>query len=326
MRVAFAGTPDFALATLRAIKAAGHVVPLVLTQPDRPAGRGLKMQPSPVKRFAVENGIPLEQPRSLRLDGKFPADARAAQQALLDARAEALVVAAYGLLLPAWVLGLPGHGCLNVHASMLPRWRGAAPIQRAIEAGDRMSGVTIMQMDEGLDTGDMLLVRSLPIHADDTAATLQDRLAVLGAESIVMALARLQGGGLSREPQPTAGVTYARKIDKAEAPIRWADPAELIERRLRAFDPFPGATTFLGGEVLKCWHAELAGPAESSTAQGVPAGQIVDVRPAGILVACGTGALRLTELQRSGGKRLPVREFLAGREVRPGDRLVSVQD
>ena len=326
MRVAFAGTPDFALATLRAVKAAGHVVPLVLTQPDRPAGRGLNLQPSPVKRFAVEHGIPVEQPRSLRLDGKFPADARAAQRALLDSHAEVIVVAAYGLLLPAWGLDLPNHGCLNVHASLLPRWRGAAPIQRAIEAGDPISGVTIMQMDEGLDTGDTLLARSLPVRADDTTATLQDRLAALGAELLVVALSQLQDGSVRRERQSESGMTYARKVDKAEAPIRWAEPAEQIERRLRAFDPFPGAVTSLGGAVLKCWRAEPATPAETSSAGRAPPGQIVAVGPAGILVACGTGALRLTELQRSGGKRLPAREFLAGHALRPGERFVWRED
>jgi methionyl-tRNA formyltransferase len=321
MRVAFAGTPDFALTMLQALAAAGHNVACVLTQPDRPAGRGQKLHASPVKRFAADHAIRVVQPRSLRLDGKFPQDASDAQRALLDAGVDVIVVAAYGLLLPAWVLGSARFGCLNVHASLLPRWRGAAPIHRAIEAGDAVSGITIMQMDEGLDTGDKLLARALPIRPDDSTATLQDRLAALGAELIVTALAQLQEGTLRREPQPAAGVTYARKIEKAEAPIRWAEPAEVIERRLRAFDPFPGATTVLDGETLKCWRAERVSAAEIAVAAGAPPGQVVSVGPAGILVACGTGALRLTELQRSGGKRLSAREFLAGHALRPGQRL-----
>ncbi len=210
MRIAYAGTPEFARVALQALLEAGHEVALVLTQPDRPAGRGLQLQPSPVKALAVERGLPLAQPRSLRLDGKFPHEAAAARQALEAAAPQVLVVAAYGLILPPWVLALPARGCLNIHGSLLPRWRGAAPIQRAIEAGDAETGITIMQMDAGLDTGPMLEAEALPIGADDTAATLHDRLAALGARLVVHALTHLDT--LVAQPQPAVGVTYAAKI------------------------------------------------------------------------------------------------------------------
>ncbi|HJW10938.1 MAG TPA: methionyl-tRNA formyltransferase, partial [Albitalea sp.] len=249
MRVAFAGTPEFAQAALARLHAAGFEIPLVLTQPDRPAGRGMKLQASPVKQFAQAHGLPVAQPRSLRLDGKFPDDAEAARRALREARPDVMVVAAYGLILPQWVLDLPPRGCINIHASLLPRWRGAAPIHRAIEAGDARSGVTIMQMDAGLDTGDMLLSEAIAIAPDDTTASLQSRLAELGGRLVVEALELAACGGLTRTPQPAEGVTYAHKIDKAEGQIDWRDPAELIERRIRAFDPFPGASSTLGGEA-----------------------------------------------------------------------------
>ncbi|MBX3605109.1 MAG: methionyl-tRNA formyltransferase [Piscinibacter sp.] len=319
MRVAFAGTPEFARVALERLHAAGFTIPLVLTQPDRPAGRGMKLQASAVKQFAQAHGLPLSQPRSLRLDGRFAEDAAAARQALLDARPDVLVVAAYGLILPAWVLDLPPRGGLNIHASLLPRWRGAAPIQRAIEAGDASTGITIMQMDVGLDTGDMLLVESLTIGAEDTSASLHDRLALLGGRLIVEALELAACGGLPRTPQPAEGVTYAHKIEKAEAPIDWRRPAAEIERRLRAFDPFPGATTNLAGEPIKCWRATLG------TGSGEP-GEILAVGPAGIEVACGGGSLRLTELQRAGGKRQPAAVFLQGKAPLPGMHLESAPD
>ncbi|MBI3368551.1 MAG: methionyl-tRNA formyltransferase, partial [Burkholderiales bacterium] len=254
MRVAFAGTPEFAAAALRALIAAGHDVPLVLTQPDRPAGRGMKLHPSAVKSVALEHALTIAQPRSLRLDGKYPDDARAAQAVLTEARPDVMVVAAYGLILPAWVLTLPARGCLNIHGSLLPRWRGAAPIQRAIEAGDGQTGITIMQMDAGLDTGDMLLVEPMPIAPDDTTAALHDRLAALGGRLIVEALELMACGGLKRTPQPADGVTYARKIDKREAEIDWRAGTVEIERRLRAFDPFPGASTSTPAGPIKCWR------------------------------------------------------------------------
>lgn len=326
MRVAFAGTPEFAVAMLRGVLDAGHHVHLVLTQPDRPAGRGLKLQPSPVKRFAHERGIPVVQPRSLRLDGKYPDEAASARESLRSAQVDVIVVAAYGLLLPPWVLELPQLGCINVHASLLPRWRGAAPIQRAIEAGDATTGITIMQMDAGLDTGDMLLARALPIDAEDSASTLLERLSRLGAESIAAALGGLSRGELERTPQPHTGVTYAHKIDKAEATIQWDESAGVIERRVRAFDPFPGASTRLGADLIKIWRTEIASVEDATAAAGAAPGEIVAVSAAGVLVACGSGALRLTELQRSGGKRLAAREFLAGHDVRPGQRLHATAD
>ena len=311
MNVGFAGTPEFAQIALAALQRAGFRVSLVLTQPDRPAGRGMKLQASPVKAFAHAHGIPVAQPRSLRLDGKFADDAAMGRAALEAARPDVLVVAAYGLILPQWVLDLPRLGCLNIHASLLPRWRGAAPIHRAIEAGDAHTGITIMQMDAGLDTGDMLLVESIAITAGDTTATLHDRLAPLGGRMIVEALERAACGDLMPRPQPADGITYAHKIAKAEAAIDWRDPAPVIERRLRAFDPFPGAGGVLAGESIKCWRGvAVAGV-------GAP-GKVLAVGDDGIRVACGEGALRLTELQRAGGKRLAVGPFLQGKPIAPG--------
>ena len=317
MRVAFAGTPEFARVALERLQAAGFAIPLVLTQPDRPAGRGMKLQPSPVKQFAVAHGIPVAQPRSLRLDGKYPDEAAAAGGALRAAQPDVLVVAAYGLILPQWVLDLPRLGCLNIHASILPRWRGAAPIHRAIEAGDAETGVTIMQMDAGLDTGDMLLLERLPITPEDTTATLHDKLAALGGRLIVEALELAACGGLQRQPQPGEGVTYAHKIEKAEAAIDWSQPAPLIERRIRAFDPFPGATAQVGGETVKVWRARAV-PGRGSAGPGT----IVSVDEHGIGVACGDGGrLELTELQRPGGKRLAAADFLRGFPLAPGQRF-----
>jgi methionyl-tRNA formyltransferase len=316
MRVVFAGTPDFARAALERLHAARFELPLVLTQPDRPAGRGLKLQPSPVKQFAQAHGIPVAQPRSLRLDGRFPDEAAAAREALLAARPDVMVVAAYGLLLPPWVLELPRLGCINIHASLLPRWRGAAPIHRAVEAGDAETGVTLMQMDAGLDTGDMLLVERIPITPSDTTGTLHDKLAVLGGRLVVEALEMAACGGLPRTPQPSEGVTYAHKIDKAEAQVDWSQPAAAIERRLRAFDPFPGASTTLQGESIKLWRAEVA----DGAAAAAP-GTVLAAGDAGIDVATGQGVLRLVELQRAGGKRLRAAEFLRGAPVPPGARL-----
>ena len=306
MKVVFAGTPEFAATALASLLNAGFTVPLVLTQPDRPAGRGMKLQASPVKQMAQLQGIAVAQPRSLRLDGKFPDEAAAARQALLDAKADVMVVAAYGLILPQWVLDLPRLGCLNIHASLLPRWRGAAPIQRAIEAGDTHTGITIMQMDAGLDTGAMLLAESLPIAPDDSSASLHDRLAPLGGRLIVEALELVACGGLASRVQPLEGVTYAHKIDKAEAAIDWREPAAVIERRLRAFDPFPGASGVLGGDAIKCWRGSVV------SASGAP-GEVLAVADDGITVACGEHALRLTELQRAGGKRLAAAAFLRGK-------------
>ena len=309
LKVGFAGTPEFARHALQAILAAGYQVPVVLTQPDRPAGRGMKLTPSPVKQAALQAGIPVLQPQGLRLDGKYAADASSAQQALEAIRPDVLVVAAYGLILPAWVLTLPRLGCLNIHASLLPRWRGAAPIQRAIEAGDLQTGITIMQMDEGLDTGDMLLVESMDIGTQESAAQLHDRLATLGATLVVRALDSLEAGGLMATPQPSAGVTYAAKLDKAEAVLDLSLPAELLARKVRAFNPVPGASLALPGVegMVKVWRAS-----PQPDVAGLLPGSIVQVTPQGIDIACGQGVLRLLELQRPGGKRQPVEVFVQG--------------
>jgi len=319
MKVAFAGTPEFAQVALERVHAAGFDIPLVLTQPDRPAGRGMKLHASAVKRFALEHTLPIAQPRSLRLDGKYPDDAAAARAALIEAQPDVLVVAAYGLILPAWVLELPRLGCLNIHASLLPRWRGAAPIHRAIEAGDAATGITIMQMDAGLDTGDMLLAEPLAIRPDDTTATLHDRLAPLGGRLIVEALELAACGALQRTPQPAEGVTYAHKIEKAESPIDWHADAAVIERRLRAFDPFPGASAVLNGETIKCWRGQLV---DDPGHRGAEPGTVLAVDEQGIVVACAdASALRLTELQRPGGKRLAARAFLQTGAPRVGERF-----
>jgi len=320
MRIIFAGTPEFARVALERLHAAGFDIALVLTQPDRPAGRGMKLQASPVKQWALEHGLAVAQPRSLRLDGAYPDDAAAARQALQTAQADAMVVAAYGLILPQWVLDTPAHGCLNIHASLLPRWRGAAPIHRAIEAGDTETGVTIMQMDAGLDTGDMLLMERLPIGPGDTTGNLHDRLAELGGRLIVQALALAARGGLRPTPQPAQGVTYAHKIGKAEAPLDWALPAAVLARRVRAFNPFPGASATLGGEMVKVWaaHAEAGGAPDGPDGLDGPPGQVLSVGPQGIAVMTGDGVLRLTELQRAGGKRLPAADFLRGCPIAPG--------
>ncbi|MCI5067206.1 methionyl-tRNA formyltransferase [Acidovorax sp.] len=315
MRVIFAGTPEFARVALERLLAAGFTVPLVLTQPDRPAGRGMKLQASPVKQCALEHGIPVAQPRSLRLDGKYPDDAAAARDALVAAQADVMVVAAYGLILPQWVLDLPAQGCLNIHASLLPRWRGAAPIHRAIEAGDAETGITIMQMDAGLDTGDMLLMERLAIAPTDTTATLHDRLAALGGRMIVEALELAACGGLKAVPQPAEGITYAHKIEKAESTIDWSLPATVIGLRIRAFDPFPGASTECAGETIKVWSCEIDSNKSNTDKRH---GQILSVNGDGVTVACGEGTLRLTTLQRAGGKRLAAADFLRGFDLQPG--------
>lgn len=326
MRIIFAGTPEFARVALARLYASGHTIALVLTQPDRPAGRGMKLQASAVKQFALEHAIPVAQPRSLRLDGKYPEDAAAAQKAIALAGADVMVVAAYGLILPQWVLDAmrqePGQlGCLNIHGSLLPRWRGAAPIHRAIEAGDSDTGVTIMQMDAGLDTGDMLLVQSMPITDQDTTASLHDKVAELGAAMVVQALDLAAAGRLHAQAQPQDGITYAHKIEKHEAAIDWHQHAAAIVRRVRAFNPFPGATLTLNGEVIKVWSAQVGEAAEIA---GVDqkSGSIVAVAHVGIAVAAMNSIVILTELQRPGGKRLAVADFLRGFDLQVGQVLV----
>jgi methionyl-tRNA formyltransferase len=312
MRLIFAGTPVFAREALAALLEAGHEVCLVLTQPDRPAGRGMKLQASPVKQLAQARGIPVLQPRSLRLDGRYPQDAQDAREVLQASGADAMVVAAYGLILPDWVLDLPARGCLNIHASLLPRWRGAAPIHRAIEAGDRDTGITIMQMDEGLDTGNMLLVAREAIDPQDSTASLHDRLARLGGHLMVQALAQLDS--LTPTPQPADGVTYAHKIEKHEAPLDWRRDALSLARQVRAFDPFPGAQAQLGDDVLKIWQCEVT----QSAAASAPPGTIVSATPSGIDVVTGNGVLRILALQRAGGRRVAVADDLRGHPVQVG--------
>ena len=333
LKVIFAGTPEFARVALERIHVAGAQIVLVLSQPDRPAGRGMKLQASSVKQYALQHGMPMAQPQGLRLDGKYAADAAAARDAILQADADVMVVAAYGLILPQWVLdamhalradGSKRLGCLNIHGSLLPRWRGAAPIHRAIEAGDAHTGVTIMQMDAGLDTGDMLLQQTLPIAEDDTTATLHDKVAELGADLVVQALERAIKGELRAEKQAQDGVNYAHKIEKQEAAICWSEDAASICRRVRAFNPFPGASAVLNGESIKVWRAE-PGPATADA----PVGTVLGVGDAGIFVAARDSSVRLLELQRPGGKRLPAADFLRGFGVQVGmqfDVTVATRD
>lgn len=307
MKVIFAGTPEFAAVALQALHEAGFEIPLVLTQPDRPAGRGMHLQPSAVKQYAVAHGMEVLQPLSLRMDAKDPqraAEAKAAHERLLATDYDVMVVAAYGLILPRSTLDI--KPCLNIHGSLLPRWRGAAPIHRAIEAGDAETGITIMQMEEGLDTGPMLLVEHVAISADDTTGTVHDKLAALGGTMIVQALRKMEQGKLEAVPQPEAGVCYAAKISKDEAALDFNLSAEEISRKIRAFNPFPGACAPVNGVNIKLWAAEVL-DADSS----VPAGHVVAADSQhGIVVACGRGALRLTELQKPGGKRMPASEFI----------------
>jgi methionyl-tRNA formyltransferase len=306
MKIIFAGTPEFAAVALASLHAAGFDIPLVLTQPDRPAGRGMQLHASAVKQFALAHGIPVAQPVSLKLDGKYP-DVAADAHALLQATPhDVMVVAAYGLILPQSVLDIPRLGCINIHASLLPRWRGAAPIHRAIEAGDSETGVTIMRMELGLDTGPMLAMERLPIAVDDTTATLHDKLARLGGDMIVAALRQLETGALTATTQPD-GANYAAKIAKDEAALDFTQPADLLARKIRAFNPFPGAAATFDGTAVKFWCAEAVPSGEWQPGQVIAANA-----QDGIVVACGNGALRIAELQKPGGKRLPANEFLKG--------------
>jgi methionyl-tRNA formyltransferase len=310
MKIIFAGTPEFAATALEALHAAGFDIPLVLTQPDRPAGRGMQMQASPVKQFAAARGIPVAQPVSLRLDGKYPDVAKEAHALLQSTPHDVMVVAAYGLILPRSVLDIPRHGCINIHASLLPRWRGAAPIHRAIESGDAETGITIMQMEEGLDTGAMLAMESMPIDAETTTGELHDRLAGMGGRMIVDVMKRLQQQGSlpPAKPQPDDGVTYAAKIAKEEAALDLSQPAAVLHRKIRAFNPFPGAVAHFNDIPVKFWRAELVEPGSSAEPGQVLAANAQE----GVVVACGSGALRILELQKPGSKRLPAAEFLKG--------------
>ena len=299
MRLVFAGTPGFARTILQALLDAGHDIALVLTQPDRPAGRGLKLKPSEVKVRALDRNLPVHQP----------------------ARAQVMVVAAYGLILPQAVLDSVSLGCINVHASLLPRWRGAAPIQRAIQAGDPETGISIMRMEAGLDTGPVYLRASIRIGPDDSARSLHDKLAHLGGLCIVRALTGIEAGTLEPVAQALDGITYASKISKDEAELNWRLGAVELDRQVRAFDPFPVAQTHLRGEIVRVWRSHPLDRPPGSPAD-VP-GVVASVTDARILVHCGTGYLALDELQRSGGKRLPVHEFLRGCPVARGEQLGS---
>ena len=302
MKLIFAGTPAFAASALAALIDAGHEIALALTQPDRPAGRGMQLKASAVKTLALAHGLRVEQPLSLKKD-------EAVQTMLREVDAELMVVAAYGLILPPAVLGIPPRGCINIHASLLPRWRGAAPIQRALECGDRETGISIMQMDEGLDTGDILGIYPLSIEESDTAASLTQTLAKLGGCAIVDTLANLDS--ITPVKQPETGVAYAAKIDKAEAAIDWTQSAQTIARRIRAFNPMPGAVTTLDGKPLKLWLARAV------EQQGNP-GQVLQADANGVVIATGRGAVCVTELQSAGGKRLSARDFVAGHQQLPG--------
>lgn len=313
MRVVFAGTPDFAAASLEALLAAGHDIVAVYTQPDRPAGRGRATRAGPVKQIAQQHELPVEQPQSLK-DPQI-------QERLTAYRPDVMVVAAYGLLLPAAVLTIPAHGCLNVHASLLPRWRGAAPIQRALAAGDSETGITIMQMDEGLDTGDMLLKISTPIDDTDTGGSLHDRLAKLGGEAIVQALEQLEAGALNPQPQDGHQATYAPKLDKSETWIDWQLAAEDIGRRIRAFNPWPVCATRDGDTVIRVLTGEPVTHGEPVD----PPGTVISRDPSGAQVQCGEGAINITHVQLPGGKPQSIRDIInGGRPVlQAGRRLGS---
>ncbi|MEO0575777.1 MAG: methionyl-tRNA formyltransferase [Pseudomonadota bacterium] len=290
-RLGFAGTPEFAATALRHLLAAGMRPEIVLTQPDRPAGRGRKLRASPVKQTALSEGLPVAQPETLK-------DSSLVESLGLDAL-DILIVAAYGLLLPAHVLDAPRRGCLNIHASLLPRWRGAAPIVWAIAEGDDVSGVCLMQMERGLDTGPVFATRQTPVRGQDTAQTLHDRLAQLGGDLLVQHLPDILSGEQTPTPQDDALKTYARKLHRDDGRIDWQQPAQVVDRRIRAFNPFPGSVATLADEPIKCWHSQLV-----ETVHGAPPGSVLDVCDAGITVACGEGAVLLSEVQRPGKSRI----------------------
>jgi methionyl-tRNA formyltransferase len=307
LRLVFAGTPEFAVPHLHACRRDNVEIVAVYTQPDRPAGRGRSLSASPVKQAALALGVAVEQPENFRQPG--------AVDHLRNLAPDLLIVVAYGLILPRKVLAIPGHGCWNVHASLLPRWRGAAPIQRALLAGDAQTGVCLMQMEAGLDTGPVLLRRSIPIGVDETGGTLHDKLAALGAALLAEGLERLTSGPLlTPQAQAAEGVTYAHKLEKAEARLDWNAPAEVIARKVRAFDPWPVAEAQLGGELLRIWKAAVA---DDDVA--LAPGSIVAAGRDGIDVACAGGVLRLLEVQRAGGRRIRAADFANSRpDLKPG--------
>jgi methionyl-tRNA formyltransferase len=309
MNLVFAGTPEFAVPALKALLDAGHTILAVYTQPDRPAGRGRKLGMSAVKTFALARGLRVHQPVTLKSESEA--------ETLRALKPDAMIVIAYGLILPGSILTVPQYGCINVHASLLPRWRGAAPIQRAIEAGDAVTGVTIMQMDAGLDTGAMLAVAQTPIGTNDNAATLHDRLADLGGRLLVDTLAQLVRGAIIAQAQDAAHATYAAKLNKDEARLDWNADAHLLARRIRAFNPWPVAHTALDGQTLRLWHAQ----AENGTPAEQPPGMVLSAAADGVRVQCASGVLRITRLQLEGGKVLDAHAFVNGRPLPPGTRL-----
>jgi methionyl-tRNA formyltransferase len=324
MKIVFAGTPEFAAQALRAIHDAGHQIVLALTQPDRPAGRGMHLQASPVKEFALEKNIPVLQPQTLRLnsaDAEKQLEAQSTYQELLKLDFDAMVVVAYGLILPQEILGItqrPGrYGSFNIHASLLPRWRGAAPIQRAIEAGDQKTGVCIMKMDAGLDTGDTVLIDELEIAPDETSLTLHDRLSAMGAKLIVETLAALdQAKALNNTAQNTKGITYAEKILKSEAEIEWALDPHQIDCQIRAFNPFPGATGTINNVVLKCWNSRI--PLKGAYSGTGQVGEVLGFSEEGAFIQCGKGVIEILEMQRPGGKKMSAKmclHSLFGQEI-----------
>lgn len=308
MNVIFAGTPAFALPTLQRLHAAGHALKAVYTQPDRAAGRGRQLRTSPIKDYALTNRLPLRQPATLRGEEPF----------LGEINADVMVVVAYGLILPASILALPRFGCINVHASLLPRWRGAAPVARAIEAGDQETGITIMQMETGLDTGPILLQRDTPILETDTTRVLEQRLAILGADTLMDALERLGKGALAAQPQESAQACYAPKLRKDETWIDWSRPALQIHRKIRALNPRPVAATRWRGETLRLWEVGALNPASFPDREP---GTVIEAGSGGVLVQTGRGVLNIQRLQLAGGRALAVREFLNGTRIAPGDRF-----
>lgn len=321
LKVVFAGTPEFARVALEAVVHAGHDVVMVMTQPDRPAGRGMQLHASPVKQFAIEKNIPVIQPTSLKVSGQYGDEARDALSRLQDLDFDVMVVAAYGLILPQEVFDIAERagraGCLNIHASLLPRWRGAAPIHRAIEAGDCETGIAIMQMDLGLDTGAVIAMNRMPIAANETTATLHDALAKMGALMIVETLNRFaRERSLKSAPQALEGITYAHKIMKDEAKIDWQKDAKAIDLKIRAFNPFPGATLFDGESVIKVWRSSLI----DDESRSVP-GTIIDITQDGVQIAGGKGSILLTELQRAGGKKMSASQLAQTLGWKPGQVL-----
>ncbi len=305
MRVIFAGTSNYAVSALSSILEAGYEIPLVLTQPDRAAGRGMKLKESDVKKYSLKKGLKILQPRSLNLKGKFPEIARSAIETLKSTKHDLMIVAAYGLILPSSVIKIPKYGCINIHASLLPRWRGAAPIHRAIEAGDEKTGITIMQMDEGLDTGPILMSESIDILFNDTTESLLIKLSKLGAELILDVLKKIEFGRINSQPQSSYGITYAKKIKKEESILNFNLPAKVLLRKINAFNPYPGSQFIFENNIIKVWSAKIF------HAEGEP-GKIINISELGPIFACGKNSLIFTVLQKPGGKKLQAKNFING--------------